>query len=196
MISRRRRENWTDLNAKARRWNPWGTAAPTLAANDQEDSEDTSRPLDPNYLRALTRWTYRDRCLRIATYYRVLHLHSRAQRAATLQRLRRRFASWALSFVQYIKHSARLTAHNIHTSDLRASRQGHISARTRMHMHSVDLYRESRRNMPRKLQTQRSSPRRRTRLPTLIDAEVGSLLYNSMCTVASRFLSWLTRDPG
>ena len=134
--------------------------------------------------------------LRVATYYRVMHLHSRAQRTATLRRLRQRFASWALSFLCHMQHSARLTAHNTHTSDLRASRQGYVSASTRMQMRSVDLYRESRRNAPQRLPALRAQRRRRARLPTLIDTEIGNLLYNNMCCVASRFLAWLARDPG
>ena len=36
----------------------------------------------------------------------------------------------------------------------------------------------------------------RKRLPAQADSEIGSLLYDNMCIVASRFQLWLTRDPG
>ena len=195
-LTRRRREDWTDLHVKARRWNPWGAPAPTLPTDAQGQNDETPRPPDQQHLCALKRWMLRDKCLRVATYYRVMHLHSRARRAVTLRRLRQRFASWALSFVRHTQHSARQTAHNNHTSDLRTTRQGRVSANTHMHMHSVDLYRESRRNAPRRPRAQRNQSRGRTRLPTSTDTEIGSLLYDNMCIIASRFLSWLTRNPG
>ena len=142
------------------------------------------------------RWALRDRCLRVATYYRTMHLHSQALRAANLRRLRQRFALWACSFVHHTRHTARLTAHNYRTADLRTSRHGCVSANTRMHMTAPDLYRESRCRVPRTSQSDHNHPRKRVRLPTLTDTEIGSLLYDNMCCIALRFMSWLTRDPG
>ena len=94
---------------------------------------------------------------------------------------------------------ARRQAHDSRAAVDRQARGGRISSRTRMHMQAPDVYRETRRNAPRRLRVslQRASPSTaRRRLPTLVEAEVGSSLYDNMCLIASRFQLWLTRDAG
>ena len=197
-LARQRCEDWGDLSAAARNWNPWGTAIvdQTQTPGARSD-EGLTGPLTFAHHRVLQRWKLRDKCLRVATYYRVMHLNRRAQRAADLKRLRARFSRWAFSFIRHTQHATRQDAHDRHAAELRASRQGRVSASTRMRMHNLDLYRESRRNAPRRPHTHGDGPRtHRKRLPAQADSEIGSLLYDNMCIVASRFQLWLTRDPG
>ena len=144
--------------------------------------------------RAEQRWKLRDKCLRVATYYRVMHLRAHALRAASLARMQRRFAAWAPSFVEHCRLRKRREGHDVHSARERVSRQGLVSASTRMQLMAPDIYRESRRNAPRRVR-QRSAGRRRL-LPTLVEAEIGSRLYSNMCTIASRFMEWLARDTG
>ena len=197
-LARQRCEDWGDLSAAARNWNPWGTAIvdQTQTPGARSDEGLTGPPTFANH-RVLQRWKLRDKCLCVATYYRVMHLNRRAQRAADLKRLRARFSRWAFSFIRHTQHATRQDAHDRHAAELRASRQGRVSASTRMRMHNLDLYRESRRNAPRRPHTHGDGPRtHRKRLPAQADSEIGSLLYDNMCIVASRFQLWLTRDPG
>ena len=65
----------------------------------------------------------------------------------------------------------------------RAGRQGLVSAVTRMRMTAPDLYRAARRNAPRR--RLQEGARRRVRLPTVADTEIGARLYGDMCTIGS-----------
>ena len=57
------------------------------------------------------------------------------------------------------------------------------SARTRMRMTAPDLYREARRNAPRRVAV--LGARHRVRLPSMVDTEIGARLYGDMCTIGS-----------
>ena len=61
--------------------------------------------------------------------------------------------------------------------------QGLVSAVTRMRMTAPDLYRTARRNAPRRQLQERT--RRRMRLPTVADTEIGARLYGDMCTIGT-----------
>lgn len=195
-LAQRKRRDWGDVPQTAYNWNPWGTRAHTpddTLSPPNGDIANPPSPPNPQERRAEQRWKLRDKCLRIATYYRVMHLHHEATRREYKCKLQHKFARWALSFVRYVEHKERLAAHNDTTSRERASRHDLVSASTRMHMRPNDLYREARRNNARR--TTRKSTRRK-RLATVATAEIGSLLYASMCTAASRFRAWLSQDAG
>ena len=195
-LAHTKRDDWCDVPQAAYNWNPWGTrqcADDNSQAPQDDDDTRAYGPLTQQACRAEQRWKLRDKCLRVATYYRVMHLRHTARRREHMQTMQRKFAAWALSFIRHIKHQERLTAHNVMASRERTSRQDLVSASTRMQMRPTDLYRETRRNNARQ-PLQR--PTRRTRLTTMTTAEIGSLIYTSMCTAASRFRMWLSRDAG
>ena len=109
-------------------------AAPTV--NDTPTTAVAPPTLED--LRVIRRWHLRDKCLRVATYYRVMRLRARAGRAAQLVALRHRFADWAQSFVAHTHHTSRQNAHDSRAVHERASRSGHVSASTRMRMHTPE----------------------------------------------------------
>ena len=162
-----------------------------MSEDEDEDTETGPPTLAEHQL--MQRWKLRDKCLRIATYYRVLRLHDRAAHRNTMQRLRPRFANWAASLIRHTQHMARLTAHREHTQAARSTRQDLVSSSTRMHMIEPVLYRETRRRNARATETR---PHRRTRLPTLVDTEISHGIYKNMRTIAARCRSWRLHDPG
>ena len=177
----------------ARTWNPWGTRL-SPAPETQITVDLTTGPPTLLEHRMHMQWKLRDKCLRVATYYRVLDLHRRALRKKTLSRLRARFASWALSFVDHTKLTARQETHDALALATRHGRQGRVSANTRMGMTDVDLYREARRNTTRPRTA--TGPTRRILLPTHLDTEIRHRLYENMNLIATRFRMWREHDPG
>ena len=98
-------------------------------------------------------------------------------------RLRALFVGWAASFLVHTRHEAARVVHEGRTAVARAGRQGLVSAVTRMRMTGPDLYRAARRNAPRRQLQERT--RRRMRLPTVADTEIGARLYGDMCTIGT-----------
>jgi hypothetical protein len=192
-FSQHRREDWRDVTPAARTWNPWGTRL-SPAQETQTTVDLTTGPPTLSEHQMHMRWKLRDKCLRVATYYRVLELHRRALRKKTLSRLRARFASWALSFVDHTKLTARQEIHDALALATRHSRRDRVSANTRMGMTDVDLYREARRNTTRPRAANGST--RRILLPTHLDTEIGHRLYENMNLIATRFRMWREHDPG
>ena len=90
------------------------------------------------------RWKLRDKCLRVATFYRVRNMRERSRKAACMLRLRRLFSGWAASFLTHTRHAAMQAAHGARVAADRTGRQGRVSASTRMRMTVPDLYREKR----------------------------------------------------
>ena len=101
-----------------------------------------------------------------------------------MHRLRKLFAGWAVSsFLMQTRHAAARVVHEGRTDVARAGRQGLVSAVTRMRMTAPDLYRAARRNAPRR--RLQEGTRRRMRLPTVADTEIGARLYGDMCTIGA-----------
>ena len=100
-----------------------------------------------------------------------------------MHRLRKLFAGWAASFLVHTRHAAAQAVHGERAAAARAGRQGLVSAVTRMRMTAPDLYRAARRNAPRRQLQERT--RRRMRLPTVADTEIGARLYGDMCTIGT-----------
>ena len=100
-----------------------------------------------------------------------------------MHRLRKLFAGWAASFLVHTRHAAAQAVHGERAAAARAGRQGLVSAVTRMRMTAPDLYRAARRNAPRR--RLQEGARRRVRLPTVADTEIGARLYGDMCTIGS-----------
>ena len=128
-----------------------------------------------------------------------MHMRTRALRAEQLRRMRARFSVWAPTFVMHTREAARQEAHESCAAADRQARGTRVSSRTHMHMRVPDVYRETRRNAPRRPGAGARHTRpltARRRLSTLVEAEIGSSLYDNMCLIASRFLRWLTRDDG
>ena len=98
-------------------------------------------------------------------------------------RLRALFAGWAASFLVHTRHEAARVVHEGRAAVARAGRQGLVSAVTRMRMTTPDLYRAARRNAPRR--RLQEGTRRRVRLPTVADTEIGARLYGDMCTIGT-----------
>ena len=137
----------------------------------------------------MQRWKIRDKCLRVATYYRVMHLEDKTLRVTRLKRLRQRFQKWALTFCgQHREAEAGQRTVN-------ESREGHVSANTRRQRYAPNMYLTTRRNKPRKTNGTDTS-RRRVRLATHVDSEIGIRLYGNMCNIAKQHMRWRLHDPG
>ena len=100
-----------------------------------------------------------------------------------MHRLRKLFAGWAASFLMRARHATARAVHEERAAAARAGRQGLVSAVTRMRMTAPDLYRAARRNAPRR--RLQEGARRRVRLPTVADTEIGARLYGDMCTIGT-----------
>ena len=57
-----------------RRWSPWGTALCDEVAEHADGGEAVLGPIMLSDYDADKRWKLRDKCLRVATYYRVMHI--------------------------------------------------------------------------------------------------------------------------
>ena len=131
-----RRDDWSTVARAARTWSPWGNGAATADGSDDEPGTEAA-PTGPVTLatyQAVSRWQLRDKCLRVATYYRVMHMHTRAIRAARLRRLRARFSAWAPTFVMHTHEIARREVHDSRTAADRQTRGEQVSSRTRMRL--------------------------------------------------------------
>ena len=69
-----------------------------------------------------------------------------------MRKMRRLFSGWAVSFLAHTQHVVIQAAHEAWAAVGRTGRQGYVtcSASTRMRMTAPDLYREARRNAPRR----------------------------------------------
>ena len=68
------------------------------------------------------RWKLRDKCLRVATFYRVMHMRERSRKAACMRRMRRLFSGWAASFLAHTQHVAMQAAHGARAAADRTGR--------------------------------------------------------------------------
>ena len=189
-----KRENWTDINPRHRLWSPWTIRDPN--AKQGVDTANVNQPrLHPRGTTTLTetekQWKLRDKCLRIATYYRVMAMQARSKRRIQLGLSRTLFRKWASSVIQQRNEQKRCEAHKQQSDSQRQTREGHASAQTRMHLRRPDLYIEQRQNKKAKI-AHPPAGRKRKRLPTLVDTQIGHRCYEDMRTIAARSV-W-TRD--
>ena len=97
----------------------------------------------------LARWRLRDKCLRVATFFRVMRLDEVARRRARLSVIRGRFQEWAVSFVWVAAERKRRGVHEQASRRQRAQRDERVCANTRMRMTPVGVYREEQRGARR-----------------------------------------------
>ena len=164
----------------ARAWSPWGAGA--IAAPTVNDTPTTAvAPPTLEDLRVIRRWHLRDKCLRGWTTASCICVHGRPERRSSslcviALRTGRRVSSRTHATPADRTHMIPAPC----TSALPGrdmSARAHGCACT-----PLDLYRESRRNAPRRPRAQgHQPPTRRKRLPTVVDAEIGCLLYDNMC---------------
>ena len=125
-------------------------------------------------------WKLRDKSVlgvRVATFYRVMHMlnmRELSRREGRMREMRRLFSEWAASFLTHTRHVVMQAAHEARAAVDRTGRREYVSARTRMRMTAPDLYREARRNAPRRVAV--LGARRRVRLPSMVDTEIGARL--------------------
>ena len=112
------------------------------------------------------RWKLRDKCLRVATYYRLMGMRSRSEHRTRLGASKKVFWTWAKSVIEQRRESKRLATHERESEQQRLNRKGNASAHTRMHIRPLDLYTEHRPHK-RARTKQRPADRKRKRLPTL-----------------------------
>ena len=162
---------------------PWGTALCDEGAGHADGGEAVLGPITLSDYDADRRWKLRDKCLRVATFYRVMHMRERSRKAACM-----RTVDCAVFFRSGQRASLRTGArtathgdagsarpHGARAAADQWSRQGRVSAGTRMRMTAPDLYREARRNAPRRRAV--VGTRRRVRLPSrvsVVDTEIGA----------------------
>ena len=194
ILAENKKEDWTDINPRHRLWSPWTVRDPN--AKQGGGTAHVNQPrLHPRGTTTLTetekQWKLRDKCLRVATYYRVLAMQARSKRRIQLGLSRALFRTWASSVIQQRREHKRCEAHKQQSDSQRHIREGHASAQTRMHMRRPDLYTEQRQHKRAKI-AQASAERKRKRLPTLTDTQIGHRCYENMRTIAARSV-W-TRD--
>ena len=129
------------------------------------------------------RWQLRDKCLRVATYYRVMKLRLRAEKRDRLCNVRRTFRKWAPTAIQEMRDTTRRNTHQDAVSHQRESRAGHASASTRMNLARPNLYNEVRRYHKRQHPADGPATRR-VRLATQVDTQIGLKLHANMRSIA------------
>ena len=172
--------------ADAFTWSPWRATKPT--------QEDTSREDRVEPTEELLKWKLRDRCLRTATYYRVVHSHIRAAERRRMTRIKARFQRWAASWLAQEKSKVADTTERAqwqsHEDNERARRGTLPSANTRMECKKPDTYRNGvRRYKPRTNQhvINRRLLNKKTRKVNIVTgAEIGPRLYENMMIIAKR----------
>jgi len=171
-------------------WSPWKShskpaSGDAPASNERESEASTA---------ATKNWKLRDKCLRVASYYRVLHSGARAgervRREVTLARFRR----WASTWLEQRKAQAADAAEQAQQQraevDERQRRGGQPSAATRMERKRADIYRNGVRHYkPRAAQhviNRRLIMRRGRRVDIVAGAEIGPRLYENIKLIAER----------
>ena len=178
-------EDWQDVNVLHRLWSPWlahkegkPKPKPTTQVGPRVAPTPPTRPTEIQL-----RWQLRDKCLRVATYYRVMKLRLRAEKRDRLCNIRRTFRKWAPTAVQEMRDTTRRNTHQDAVSHQRESRAGHASASTRMNLARPNLYNEVRRYHKR--QHPANGPAtRRVRLATQVDTQIGLKLHANMRSIA------------
>ena len=131
------------------------------------------------------RWKLRDKCLRVATFYRMMHMPTCVSARGRTRRVA------CVRCVGFSQGGRRAFSHTHSTWRCRlhmglgqqwtalVGRGTLVYPHARMRMTAPDLYREARRNAPRRRAV--LSARRRVRLPSMVDTEIGARLYGDMC---------------
>ena len=180
-----KRENWTDINPRHRHrlWSPW-TIRDTNAKQGADTAYVNQPRIHPRDTTTLTetekQWKLRDKCLKIATYYRVMAMQARSKRRIHLGLSRTLFQNGPhLSLIQQRSEQKRCEAHKLQSDSQRQTREGHASAQTHMHLRRPGLYMwphiEQRQNKKAKI-AHPPVGRKRKRLPTLVDTHPNPLL--------------------
>ena len=178
-----------DLLAQDYKWTPWQSA----------DQKPTARPIrrsarapPPEPTEIERRWKLRDKCLRVATYYRVMHSHARAERQAKSSRVKARFRAWATSWLAERKAEREHQGRHAGAAETERQRRGEggdqPSAHTRMETKGPDVYRAgTRRYRPRVTRDERDRRlirKKGRRIPSTVSAVIGPRLYENMTTIA------------
>ena len=105
-----RKEDWTDINPRSRLWSPWIVRDPTTKIgtiqSQQQHAKRTKTLSDEE-----KRWKLRDKCLRVATYYRLMGMRSRSEHRTRLGASKKIFWTWAKSVIEQRRESKRLATH-------------------------------------------------------------------------------------
>ena len=167
-------------------WSPW-RAPPkhTNATNDEDRAEPTAE---------LQRWKLRDKCLRVASYYRITHLHARASETRRWDKIKTRFQRWAASWLEHVRAEAAGVAERAQwqsNENRERSRRGVLpSANTRMECKRPDVYRSGvRRYKPRTHQNiinRRLISKKGRKINIVTGAEIGPRLYENLIIIAKR----------
>ena len=168
------------------KWNPWRTAEENTPTEDTEcDSKGGETPST-----MLLGWRLRDRCLRIASYYRVMRLRQQAEERRRRARTRGRFQQWAASAVAALAAEKASKQAAAAEADERERRGQRVSAATRMERKNPEVYRNGvRRYKPRATNEARRRVlinKKRRKEPTIVGAEIGRRLHDIMLMVGMR----------
>ena len=105
-----RKEDWSDINPRYRIWSPWIVREPTTkigATQSQQQHVKRTKTLSDEE----KRWKLRDKCLRVATYYRLMGMRSRSEHRTRLGASKKTFRTWANSVIEQRRESKRIAAH-------------------------------------------------------------------------------------
>ena len=69
-----------------------------------------------------------NKCLRVATFYRVMHMRERSRRAGRMREMRRLFSGWAASFLTHTRQVAMQAAHEARAAVDRTGRREYVIA--------------------------------------------------------------------
>ena len=164
-------------------WSPWhARPRPRGAAGSAEDG--AAEPGEPSP--ELRPWRIRDRCLRIASYYRVMHLHEQAADRRRRAETRTRFQKWAATVVRQ-RRAAVAAEHAEEAAGAKRARRGGLpSGATRMAARPAGFYDGTRRyaaRAPDEVRKARLLAGRR-RVNVTAAAEVGPVLHAVLAGIA------------
>ena len=136
------------------------------------------------------RWKLRDRCLRIASYYRVMNSCAVASERKRLRYIKDRFQRWATSWLNKLSTEADAGRREEIVEEERGRRGDQPSANTRMEPRRPDMYRGGvRRYKPRARPEERHKRliRKQLRRTSItVTAQIGPRVHEDMLIIAYR----------
>ena len=172
-------------------WSPWGNTSEKTSTGEEDEEEQAQR----------NAWRLRGQCLSLASYYRVMHSHARAQERQRMQKARDRFQRWAVSFLKHRKDMDVREAREATAESERGRRGDRVSSGTRMEHKSKDIYRDGVRyykpRAPQHAINKHILNKKQCRTQITNAAEIGPRLYENYKVIALRCAQErMMRDDG
>ena len=189
-FAERMKHEWCEISARFK-WSPWHVPAKRGEASGEPGDHEGEKEVAASELGLLRAWRLRSNCLRVATFYRVMHSHERAATRRRREISQGRFQKWATSVIQERRDAAAQQAADDAAEERRrgSSSQPRTAAGTRKGRMSSDVYtagtRTYKARAPKHIMNERLlAMKHRTQITSA--AEIGPRLHETFMEIARR----------